>query len=311
MSKTGSLAANLYEGARSEYLAQYALSALGMAAQIPRQEDVGIDLQCALGKRVGQLLVVEHYYLVQVKSTVDKWIYEGPDSVRWLCALRHPIFYVRVHKKKNRIDIYQTAQIAHMHAHESIDRVVLIPDTAPPTFNYLEAASTVTIELGPPILSFGLAEVTSSDWQENTRGVLRSWIEVDQDNIDHKRHGLRIFAFPQSYKTNVSVKATKLTGNFHPSTAPTASSIDEELVRHIAVLALRTAGALDQERFRELLNFVRGHLVPKNIRHDANIWHLHLAISLNTGAKRLGISDRIEIRRPDGTFWVPEADIVG
>lgn len=311
MPKTGSLAANLHEGSRSEYLAQYALSALGMAAPIPRQEDVGIDLQCALAKRVGQLLVVDQYYLVQVKSTVEDWTYESADSVRWLCAHRHPIFYVRVHKKKNRMDVYQTAEVVHLHAHQCVEKVILVPDSPPPTFDYLDEASIVKIGLGPPILSFGLAEVAQPDWQERARDVLRSWIEVDQDNIDHKRYGLRIFAFPQTYKTNTPVKADKLAGNFQQSAAPSASSVDQELLRHVAVLALRTAADWDHERFGALLHFVRYYLVSENTPRPANIWLLHLAIVLNTGAKRLDIPDRIQLHRPDGTLFVPEADIVG
>ena len=34
------------QGDRSEYLALYMLSALGLAVPVPRQEDVGIDFHC-------------------------------------------------------------------------------------------------------------------------------------------------------------------------------------------------------------------------------------------------------------------------
>jgi hypothetical protein len=311
MPKTGSLAANLHEGARSEYLAQYALSALGMAALIPRQEDVGIDLQCALGKRVGQLLVVEHYYLAQVKSIVDHWTYNGTDSVRWLCAHRHPIFFVHVQKKKNHIDVYQTTQIVHLLAQEQIEEVILVPKAPPLSLVNLQAATKVEIGLGPPILSFGLTEVAQPHWQQHTRDVLRSWIEVDQDNIDHKRQGLNIFAFPQAYQTNNAVKAAMLTGNFKQSLAPHASSIDDELFRHIAGLALRTAAEGDRAKLGALFDFTRNCLVPERTSRHENIWLVQLAIALNTGAKRLGLADRLQLQRANGILWVPEADIVG
>ena len=38
----GSIAANLHEGSRSEYLAQYVFSSFGTAVPIPHQEDTGL-----------------------------------------------------------------------------------------------------------------------------------------------------------------------------------------------------------------------------------------------------------------------------
>ena len=43
----GAIAANLHEGSRSEYLAQYVFSSWGTAVAIPHQEDSGLDLFCA------------------------------------------------------------------------------------------------------------------------------------------------------------------------------------------------------------------------------------------------------------------------
>jgi hypothetical protein len=37
---------NRLQGDRSEYLAVYILSALGLVTQAPRQEDIGFDLVC-------------------------------------------------------------------------------------------------------------------------------------------------------------------------------------------------------------------------------------------------------------------------
>jgi hypothetical protein len=55
MSMTGSIAANLHEGSRSEYLAQYVFTSFGTAFPVPHQEDSGLDLYCTLlepqGKR--------------------------------------------------------------------------------------------------------------------------------------------------------------------------------------------------------------------------------------------------------------------
>src|SRR5579859_4054878 len=45
---TGALAANFYQGSRSEYLAQFIFSTFGTSLLVPRQEDYGLDLFCAL-----------------------------------------------------------------------------------------------------------------------------------------------------------------------------------------------------------------------------------------------------------------------
>jgi hypothetical protein len=54
VSMTGSIAANLHEGSRSEYLAQFVFSSFGTAIPVPHQEDSGLDIYCTLLERDGQ-----------------------------------------------------------------------------------------------------------------------------------------------------------------------------------------------------------------------------------------------------------------
>jgi hypothetical protein len=48
--------ANLHEGSRSEYLAQFVFSSFGTAIPVPHQEDSGLDIYCTLLERDGQRL---------------------------------------------------------------------------------------------------------------------------------------------------------------------------------------------------------------------------------------------------------------
>ena len=73
----GAIAKNAQEGTRSEYLAQYVLSAFGTAIPVPHPEDSGIDLYCTLGHRVGRRFLVEHQYLVQVKAQKTRFIIQA------------------------------------------------------------------------------------------------------------------------------------------------------------------------------------------------------------------------------------------
>jgi hypothetical protein len=43
---TGAIAANLHEGSRSEYLAQFVFSSFGTSITVPHQEDSGLDIYC-------------------------------------------------------------------------------------------------------------------------------------------------------------------------------------------------------------------------------------------------------------------------
>jgi hypothetical protein len=86
---TGSLSANFHEGSRSEYLAQFVFSSFGTAIPVPRQEDTGLDIYCTLLEQVGQRAWPRAYYSVQVKSTLGEWVFDGPESVRWI--IEHPL----------------------------------------------------------------------------------------------------------------------------------------------------------------------------------------------------------------------------
>ena len=73
----GAIAANLHEGSRSEYLAQYVLASFGTAVSVPHQEDSGIDLYCTLTERVGLRAWPRASFSVQVKSTMDPWVMDS------------------------------------------------------------------------------------------------------------------------------------------------------------------------------------------------------------------------------------------
>lgn len=65
---SGSRFHNFREGDRSEYLAVFFFSALGLVTTIPRQEDIGFDLVCSIADQEVGRLTFNHQYLVSVKS---------------------------------------------------------------------------------------------------------------------------------------------------------------------------------------------------------------------------------------------------
>lgn len=309
MAQIGSLAANFHEGARSEYLAEYALTSLGMASMIPRQEDVGIDMQCALGERIGGRLVIDRYYLVQIKSAREFDAYEGRGAVQWLCEHRHPLFYVVVNKKDTRIEIYQTCELVSLYALDSVTRVVLKPGDKPSTFDSIVPAEEVTLNLGPPILSFNI-KVTSDDaWREKAKEVLRSWIEIDQANIDSKRQGLGLNLFPLSYETNKTVAPGKISGNFKLQPKSKKDSPWIPLSKHVSVLLHRAAADRNIARFYALASFINDVLIPETKGSGDAYWMAGLVFAHNAAAEQLGIPVHMVVRFPDGQRVAPKVTI--
>jgi len=59
---------------------------------VRRQDDYGIDLYCTLSDRIARRAVVRDYFVVQVKSGTDPWIFEHEESVKWLVEYPNPLF---------------------------------------------------------------------------------------------------------------------------------------------------------------------------------------------------------------------------
>ncbi|MFD3306595.1 hypothetical protein [Alteromonas macleodii] len=103
---TGCFAPNPREGARSEFLAQYVLSAFGACQLVARTEDYGLDFFCTLGYKIGQRFFVRDYYNVQVKSNEKSFTYDDKESLKWALSLPTPIIFLTVDKTQHRLRFY-------------------------------------------------------------------------------------------------------------------------------------------------------------------------------------------------------------
>jgi hypothetical protein len=209
-STVGSIAPNFHEGSRSEYLAQYVFSSFGTAIPVPHQEDSGLDMYCTLLKRDGQRAWPQAYYSVQVKSTMDPWVFGSAESVRWIIEHPLPIFLCIVQKSQARILVYHTtprfaAWILPIHR----DRLELVPGRE-------KRAKTVdggwvtgeSFNLRAPILNFTIQELLKDTFRDKVVKVLKFWIDFDVENLFRIKSGIHQFRVPHEYETN----STKITG---------------------------------------------------------------------------------------------------
>jgi hypothetical protein len=236
VSMVGSIAANLHEGSRSEYLAQFVFSSFGTAIPVPHQEDSGLDIYCTLLERDGQRAWPRAYYSVQVKSTMAPWVFDGSESVRWIIEHPLPIFLCIVQKSDARMLVYHTTpRFAVWALPTQPGRLELIPGTE-------NNAATVdwvtgdTFKLNAPILNFTIQQVLDVDFRARVAEVLKFWIGYDVENLFRIKSGIHRFWVPEKYETN-TIKLTARTGQggrFREESLPLAESRLKELMGLIA-----------------------------------------------------------------------------
>jgi hypothetical protein len=238
VASVGSIAANLHEGSRSEYLAQYVFSSFGTAVPVPHQEDTGLDIYCTLLERDGPRAWPRAYYSVQVKSRMEPWTFASPESVRWIIEHPLPIFLCIVLKAEARILIYPTtprfaAWILPLHK----NHLVLIPGTekrAQPIETSWEVGSS--FELKAPILNFTIQEALDDTFRARLVDVLKLWIRYDMDNIFRIKCGIHHFRAPYEFETNsadVTNGESGFGGPFSEQSLQRAEAVLKELLGHI------------------------------------------------------------------------------
>ena len=198
---TGALAANFYQGSRSEYLAQYIFSTFGTSLLVPRQEDYGLDLFCALTERIGRRAWPYAYYAVQVKSGADAWRIRGRKSVEWPINYPTSLIYCVVDKRKGRLRAYQTsARFLASFASEPPEQMNLIPGKTSGPGRPTSWDSAGNFQLGPPILDLTVNELGDPQRVALYGQVLRTWVTVDEANIRRRRMGVLSWSMPPNCK---------------------------------------------------------------------------------------------------------------
>jgi hypothetical protein len=228
----GSIAANLHEGSRSEYLAQFVFSSFGTAIPVPHQEDSGLDIYCTLLERDGQRAWPRAYYSVQVKSTMEPWVFDGAESVRWIIEHPLPIFLCVVQKPEARLLVYHTTpRFAVWALPTQPIRLEIIPGTETKA-RTVDWVTGDTFNLRAPILNFTIQEVLNPDFRAHVKEVLKFWIDYDVENLFRIKSGLHRFWVPDDYETN-STKFRAWTaqgGRFREDSLPLAQRRLKEIM---------------------------------------------------------------------------------
>src|ERR1700722_5085898 len=215
MGSPGAVAANFYQGARSEYLAQYVFSMFGTAMHVPHEVDTGFDLACTLTRTAGGRGEPYAYYSVQVKSTQGPWVFDGPGSVRWILGYPAPLLFCILDKRTAQFTIYQLRARFDAAAMAGCPASLkLIPgepgSTAPvqgePGVNARRRPrigwdADGNVDLGPPVLQFTIADFMKEEECAVIRDVLDYWVLLELRNILRQQMGMRAASGPPFYET--------------------------------------------------------------------------------------------------------------
>lgn len=196
------------QGAQNERLADLLLSKICAVTRVPREQDYGLDFYCQLTQPDGHVVrTLPYSFGVQLKprSTSNVVSYGGyadskdPSSwkayeVEWLFTQALPFLIGLV--TDDRLDLYLTSVMWHARWEGGRPfRVDLTPDTPNPVTKdgLLPVVEEVagapgdgkrwTIPLGPPIVSWSVAEAASETHLATVRQVLARALDVEKTNV--------------------------------------------------------------------------------------------------------------------------------
>ncbi len=199
------------EGDRSEYLAQFLLSALGLCTAIPRQEDIGFDFACSIADQESGLLTFGFPYLISIKSIANPSVLiepsktaiqtNGQQHIAWLFRQEQPIFLGVVDRDAISLRIFSLLpvwfiyyQSRHLVGTLSLNPRLNANDTgdvgAPKQGKELAdwpGHFHFDVDLGHPIAIVDLPTIQDEDSAFATKMMLRGAVDWAERSLLHRR----------------------------------------------------------------------------------------------------------------------------
>ncbi len=236
-----------------------------------------------------------------MKSSNDPIVYNGKEEVKWLLSHNYPFLICVINKKAARIELYQTNVLSTLSAKTFITTISLYPQSNQGKDYFPEIIDDTHVELylGDPVVKFSVQNFDNKDFREKTSQTLKSWIELDQENIDLKSTGFSLYRIPETWQTNMPVLAKKFIGNFKDSQKNKAeeTKFNELFLKYLSQLINQAASELDRGKYDSLIKFIT-HYIRVNEMEDG-FAILILQFCINEGSKRFGIPSKLLIYKND------------
>jgi hypothetical protein len=250
------------QGDRSEYLALYVLSALGISIYVPRTEDIGADFYCSLARLDGQRMTFHSPFIVQVKSSSISTVSFGgldkdgnwrKDEIGWLFSQELPLLICTVDKVNMRLNLYGTSILWEAwYTGGEIGRVSLVlgqsgsvTEASHPTYAEvpdwpaeIRNKRRCDLPLGPPIVSIALEDVENLELMTKYRDILTEVIGLEQRNITYRRLQVHFYSLIADYTTNCPIGITYMYAVANPVPGTNTKEQLESLAPILTTLAL-------------------------------------------------------------------------
>lgn len=202
-------------GDRAEYLAKYVLSTFAQVVPVPRQEDYGVDLLCALTTRDSKSLFVEDTFGVQVKKRAKNGIditYGGHNKkgewkkyeIEWLLfGPSHPLLIGLVDIRQCRVDLYSTSNMWYvrwmagypfkvklrsgMSGDQLVDPKAALDPSAESAQGDHGDCKIWDVPLGPPIISLSAADYLDDTTINQIYSTFKTWLSLDRRNVTYQK----------------------------------------------------------------------------------------------------------------------------
>ena len=212
----GAVAANPHEGSRSEVLADYLFSGWGTVTPVRRQDDYGVDLYCTLTERARKRAIVTDYFVVQVKSTMGRWLFRSRQAVKWLVEYPTPLFLACIEKKEGVLHLYHVMPRFYTWVMGDLpSRLELRPENSEEG-TFIRWENGKSFSLSAPIIRVSIADLIDKAKMDRLRKVFSFWVRFDRENCDLIRHGLLRFRMPDRYRVNEIPRSFGELGNASP-----------------------------------------------------------------------------------------------
>jgi hypothetical protein len=169
-----------------------------LVAPVPRTDDVGIDVVCALLRNFdAKPLIAENSFFVQIKSASVASISFKKDEVKWLYDLDLPFFVASADRNLGVVKLYC--------AHRLFDAFITNHDRKSLTIHLEEdkindelvEKNDPNVKIGPPILEWSLE--TDKTFQDKFYKITKEHIRIAKESLRAKDVG---HAVGVTWKTN-------------------------------------------------------------------------------------------------------------
>lgn len=203
---------NFRQGDRSELLADYLLSGIGITTPIRRQDDTGFDFYCSISDQEKGILTFGFPFIIQIKSkAASNVISYGTDiekdweahQVEWLFRNELPLLFGIVSKENQLIEIYDCSSFYFSKVNRNLPAMVeFIPrkdkynlsDIGKPEEvqieNWTNSSSNgkiYKVDLGQPLITLQNSDFDDDAKLRLKKDLLRNAISMQSSNLNFFR----------------------------------------------------------------------------------------------------------------------------